>query len=79
MAGDDLAIGRDHARHGEKPAVRGDNLQEICHEAADAGLGAEGDNGFQLIFGGKDRACDQALEIDAFVDHGLKAIEIGTD
>ena len=58
----------DHVGDGEQPALGRDELDEIGGDARNAGAGENGVERLHLLFGRKDRALDEALEIVALGD-----------
>ena len=77
VLGDHLAIGPHHVAHREQPAVRGHELEEFRRQPADAGAVEHGGQRLQLLVGGKHRAAHQTVEIGAFGDERIEALEIG--
>src|SRR5690606_20581654 len=60
-------------------AICRNDFQEVSDDAGDASLGGNRRDGALLFVRGKDRARDEALEIGALIQQGLKPIEIRAD
>ena len=68
-----------HVAHREQPAVRGDKLEEFRRKPADPGALEHRGERLQLLVGGKHRAAHQPVEIGAFRDQRIEALEIRLD
>ena len=71
--------GADHVADGKQAAVGGQDFEEFCGGAGNPGFIENGVERLRLGVGREYRAADEALEIGAFVQHGLELVEVGFD
>ena len=69
-------IGPDDLRHGKKPAVTGNDLEEVADQAGNACLFNQRHDRAGLILGGKNGTLDETPQVGAVIDHRLETVEI---
>ena len=68
------AEGADHVGQCEKTAVGGREPDEVCAEAGETGLVEDGADGGFLLLTGENRAANEASQIGALLEKGIKAL-----
>ena len=72
---DELAVGPDHVRQGEEPAVGGREADEVAGQPADPGLRQHGLDRLDLVLGREGRAAHEAPQVGALGQQGVEPVE----